>query len=474
MKDPKNDPKSYYPRYATNCCAGCNDIYYTKWGRVRATNYDLFLPENTIIAACRNEKGFYPYRDERGLGMSELREPTYYVLAASGALSLGTTAGTDRSISAEFGGTVPHALSEYYGAASGVPASGTIDFSDFHGTSAGPPVTDCLWTHYDLSSCTENDEVCNFSTTAFAMCTQMMCIGRWSPSGGTSYQRKICDQWEVYQGCICKYNNGVHNNRSYLYTEDFNSVVSSTETAYWGNATINPPYDNSVFMVAKAFSPTLNTGWNMRNNTGYYGYFSNEDDSPYNDPAPNPHWHWTNAGFAWTPGWHHKETSNRVWDWYLFGHSRLRCSSIPAGVYHVASQGKFCHNCIINCPLIIGHAVTCNSASNWGYGGPGTTCFTPILANCDTCSQVSWASGAPGCGVVWGNCFHCYYFGTTAIEEGGRDYWNVTYRYGPSYQYSGVAECVYWGEYMHYQCKLTTAQVAETVEYLADKWYRGL
>ena len=71
-------------------------------------------------------------------------------------------------------------------------------------------------------------------------------------------------------------------------------------------------------------------------------------------------------------------------------------------------------------------------------------------------------------------CFHCYYFGTTAIEEGGRDYWNVTYRYGPSYQYSGVAECVYWGEYMHYQCKLTTAQVAETVEYLADKWYRGL
>ena len=180
-------------------------------------------------------------------------------LAASGALSLGTTAGTDRSISGEFGGTTPHALSEYYGVASGVPASGTIDFSDFHGTSAGPPVTDCLWTHYDLSSCTENDEVCNFSTTAFAMCTQMMCIGRWSPSGGTSYQRKICDQWEVYQGCICKYNNGVHNNRSYLYTEDFNSVVSSTETAYWGNATINPPYDNSVFMVAKAFSPTLKT-----------------------------------------------------------------------------------------------------------------------------------------------------------------------------------------------------------------------
>ena len=36
-------------------------------------------------------------------------------LASSGALSLGTTAGTDRSISGEFGGTTPHGLSEYYG-----------------------------------------------------------------------------------------------------------------------------------------------------------------------------------------------------------------------------------------------------------------------------------------------------------------------------------------------------------------------
>ena len=74
-------------------------------------------------------------------------------LAASGALSLGTTAGTDRSISGEFGGTTPHELSEYYGVASGVPGSGTINFSDFHGTSAGPPITNSLWTHYDFSGC---------------------------------------------------------------------------------------------------------------------------------------------------------------------------------------------------------------------------------------------------------------------------------------------------------------------------------
>lgn len=58
-------------------------------------------------------------------------------IVTSGALSLGTTAGTNRSISAEFGGTVPHALSEYYGAATGVPTSpNEIAFSDFYGTSA--------------------------------------------------------------------------------------------------------------------------------------------------------------------------------------------------------------------------------------------------------------------------------------------------------------------------------------------------
>ena len=50
-------------------------------------------------------------------------------LQGSGAISLS-------EIATEFGGTAPHALSEYYDAASGIPASGTIAFSDFHGTTA--------------------------------------------------------------------------------------------------------------------------------------------------------------------------------------------------------------------------------------------------------------------------------------------------------------------------------------------------
>ena len=46
-------------------------------------------------------------------------------LQSSGAISLS-------QIAAEFGGSTPHSLSEYYGAAAGVPSSGAIDFADFY------------------------------------------------------------------------------------------------------------------------------------------------------------------------------------------------------------------------------------------------------------------------------------------------------------------------------------------------------
>lgn len=52
-------------------------------------------------------------------------------LQSSGPISLNDIAG-------EFGGSAPHSLSEYYGVASGVPASGVISFSNFYGTSSRP------------------------------------------------------------------------------------------------------------------------------------------------------------------------------------------------------------------------------------------------------------------------------------------------------------------------------------------------
>lgn len=56
-------------------------------------------------------------------------------IVASGALSLGTTSGTDRSISGEFGGSTPHGLNEYQSFL-GQSANTEIAFSDFYGLSA--------------------------------------------------------------------------------------------------------------------------------------------------------------------------------------------------------------------------------------------------------------------------------------------------------------------------------------------------
>jgi len=51
-------------------------------------------------------------------------------LPSSGAISLS-------QVQSEFGGASPISISEYYSAASGVPASGAISLSHFHGKSAG-------------------------------------------------------------------------------------------------------------------------------------------------------------------------------------------------------------------------------------------------------------------------------------------------------------------------------------------------
>lgn len=49
-------------------------------------------------------------------------------LQTSGSISL-------LNIANEFGGSTPHSLSEYYGADSGIPSSGTISIGDFYGAS---------------------------------------------------------------------------------------------------------------------------------------------------------------------------------------------------------------------------------------------------------------------------------------------------------------------------------------------------
>lgn len=62
------------------------------------------------------------------------------VLQTSGAISL-------LDVQNEFGGSNPIGINEYYNAASGIPASGTISLSNFYGTSAIPP----LWSNATLT-----------------------------------------------------------------------------------------------------------------------------------------------------------------------------------------------------------------------------------------------------------------------------------------------------------------------------------
>jgi len=50
-------------------------------------------------------------------------------LQSSGQISL-------LNVATEFGGSAPHSLSEYYGAAAGIPSSGTISLGDFYGASS--------------------------------------------------------------------------------------------------------------------------------------------------------------------------------------------------------------------------------------------------------------------------------------------------------------------------------------------------
>ena len=65
-------------------------------------------------------------------------------LQSSGPISL-------LDIQNEFGGTNPIGINEYYGAAAGVPASGTISFDDFYGTSSGPS-TNGLQLYFDIGN----------------------------------------------------------------------------------------------------------------------------------------------------------------------------------------------------------------------------------------------------------------------------------------------------------------------------------
>ena len=93
-------------------------------------------------------------------------------LPGSGQISLD-------DVQTEFGGSNPISMSEYYSAATGVPASGTISLSDFHGTSADVTPDAMLFSPTTLGpgTTTSSDTITGIGTAINIQFTQTLVIG---------------------------------------------------------------------------------------------------------------------------------------------------------------------------------------------------------------------------------------------------------------------------------------------------------
>ena len=167
-------------------------------------------------------------------------------IVSSGKISLGTTAGTDRSISGEFGGTQPHALSEYYGVDAGVPGSGAISFSDFYNASDGVamPPFDTSWRQYDGSYQSINGDSTwyNDVNSATISANQTTCLYVKRVAGGweisiqpqrVNFENNITSvsyQWDTGDGSV--------NGNELLFTGDIATSMSDTFVAQTGSVEI--------------------------------------------------------------------------------------------------------------------------------------------------------------------------------------------------------------------------------------------
>jgi len=502
MKDPKN----FYPRYTESNCADCCRYYYTNWGKVRQANYEAYIPSgNDTLYRSSVEKGFYPIRCTR-VNSSGLMITQYGLLEASGALSLGTTAGTNRSISAEFGGTTPHGLSEYYDAASGIPASGVIDFSDFHGKSAAatppdPPDTDCLWTHYDTFSCAVG--VCCFlQTSSHAMCTQCLCIGHFredckvifleSSTGVSSEQ----DQCYNPQFCIVQNECG-HDVTAWLFPF-CNTACSKDETAFWGTGSEEGNYPNTVLMVYRMDHPA--GAW-AQDHGVYRNYVIERWNSGYDGRV------WDNyqyfrpfySGYLWQTYKVSRfqactgSSEGNACRWYVYGSD---CGNY-SGYWRACSTGRGETDSLtpIFHPIIKGHRVFSPITGNCWQMTTSTACNllqltwltkTSSINNCGRGYDDGDWNGDPWCGstnqgftgIEWDTYSNRWMMHRARIGEGGKDFINGTYnryRTAPSstnscYR-SRVSSCFCLMEYFHYQCALTDTQMCNLMEHLRNKWY---
>ena len=424
-----------------------------------------------------------------------MKEPVDYIVA-SGALSLGTTAGTDRSISAEFGGTVPHALSEYYDAATGVPASGTIDFSDFHGTSSkvpppDPPVTSCLWAHYDTYSCSIGS--CDhLQTSSHAMCQNCLCVGNFR-----------CDCRDLFEepgndplGCGYNprfrtiQNRSGHDIRAWTFP-CMTSACSKDNTGFWGTGSTTGQYPNTVIMVMEYedsgcwLDAACRYDVIERFNTGYDGVHA------FNTSYFRPDY----SGYVWRitkpigSANYYSGTAPIVCYWILRG------SDKPQVVEQVRVHAPYTTTSSSDAlkyewnPVVKGHRI---------FARPGYNEWAFYNENFDQGVQQTWLtrtssvnnmgygySGNAWCGDS-NQTFYCrgiykpgqpyHMMRCAAVGECGKDIINGVCNhpyYGDGTLHCGcrTAHCYNFMEYYHYKCALTDTEMCTVMEHLRNKWH---
>ena len=402
---------------------GSEDCVYTP--SIKIIKPELYLPNS--IYTCKS----LDYNDISYLS----------ALASSGALSLGTSAGTDRSISEEFGGSVPHALSEYYGAASGVPSSGTIDFSDFHGKSGGcnPPVTNCLWTHYDFSGCSVGslDAACTTSAAAEQQCLR---------AGYLSTNTRV---WNNRSAQICTLtSNGISNN--YWLACDYCSFRTCDGDAFWGTGSTDingRGVDNTVFLVWQSDgSGADNSYYHMiRWNSGYNGY-----RLTYYNTYHYPFY----SGHLWQT--YRPTFYDYYYCFWLYG-----SDSLAFGSYHKFG-GTSGDLETANDSHIVGHRVDVSGTSP-AYGLRTFATYKMQFIN-DSQSQTT-----PSICCYQPNTR--YWSRVYQQNAGGYDFFNGHFSYyAITNNNSRVAECFAIGEYLHFKCTLTDTEWNDTFTYLKNKW----
>jgi hypothetical protein len=152
----------------------------------------------------------------------------------------------------EFGGAAPHALSEYYGAASGVPTSGEITLSDFYGVSAFTMPSGIIIPYHGSSAPS--------GWTAFTGTNNRLVVG-----AGTSYNAGATGGSSTVNASASFTNTGGHTGGGSPAGNSNANSGRDTAGAHSHTATITasnvfPPYKTHYFIKASGDKSSIPAG----------------------------------------------------------------------------------------------------------------------------------------------------------------------------------------------------------------------